>query len=172
MQIRLDLTQIKHVRCDVIKLKFGKNYSLFAPDSLCWSEPWYILHAFEMRAFENCCHASKAQVTGRSHLSRVPHALMWANMTLWARSCPSVALSATLLHKIGGRIMRSSVRLSMRPWLITFESVGRLSWHSAGRSCHWRWPRRHNFWFRSFNYSKMVNVQTSVVNEDEVRDET
>jgi hypothetical protein len=31
------------------------------------------------------------------------------------------------------------------PRLITFEPIGRSSWYSAGRSCHWRWPRHHGF---------------------------
>jgi hypothetical protein len=37
-----------------------------------------------------------------------------------------------------------SVRLSVSP-LITFEQIGRFLWNSVGRSCHWRWPRRHTF---------------------------
>jgi hypothetical protein len=43
---------------------------------------------------------------------------------------------------------------------ITFEPIDRLSWNSTGKSCHWRWPRRHNSYFRSFNHSKIADVQT------------
>jgi hypothetical protein len=38
-----------------------------------------------------------------------------------------------------------SVCMCVPPPLITFEPVGRFLWNSVGRSCHWRWPRRHTY---------------------------
>jgi hypothetical protein len=62
-----------------------------------------------------------------------------------------------LKRKVG--LMRSPVCLSVcvSP-LITFEPIGRSLWNSVERSCHWRWPRR-----RTFNHSKIADVQTSEV---------
>jgi hypothetical protein len=59
------------------------------------------------------------------------------------------------------RLMRSPICLSVCSPLITFEPIGRYLWNSVGRSCHWRWPRRRTFYSRTFNHSKMVDVQTS-----------
>jgi hypothetical protein len=57
-----------------------------------------------------------------------------------------------------------SVCLSVPPSLITFEPIGRFLWNSVRRSCHWRWPRCRTFQPRTFNHSKMADVQTSEVN--------
>jgi hypothetical protein len=35
--------------------------------------------------------------------------------------------------------------LSVSLPLITFEPSDRFLWNSVGRSCHWRWPRRHTY---------------------------
>jgi hypothetical protein len=53
--------------------------------------------------------------------------------------------------------------LSVCPLLVSFEPNGRFSWNSAVRSCYLRYPWRHIVQSRSFNHSKMADVQTSEV---------
>jgi hypothetical protein len=50
--------------------------------------------------------------------------------------------------------------------LIIFEPVGRFLWNSSIGSCHGRGPRRHTLLSRSFNHSKMTDVQTSEVHSE------
>jgi hypothetical protein len=50
--------------------------------------------------------------------------------------------------------------------LITFVPEGRFLWNSSNGSCHGRGPRRHTLISRSFNHSKMADVQTSEVHAE------